>query len=77
MRNDKQTLWLACALGVLPVIWLGLLLAPLLHAGLPGILAGLSDAMAHPFAIRLWKDSARAVLLALVLRFGSRLLNLP
>ena len=66
MRNDKQTLWLACALGVLPVIWLGLLLAPLLHAGLPGILAGLSDAMAHPFAICFCKDSARAVLLALV-----------
>ena len=66
MRNDKQTLLLACALGVLPVIWLGLLLAPLLHAGLPGILAGLSDAMTHPFAIRFCKDSARAVLLALV-----------
>ena len=65
MKPDKRTSsWLA-ALGILPTVWLALLLAPFLSGGLESIASNLSQAMNHPFQIVLCEDSPRAVLLFL------------
>lgn len=61
-RHTKQTL-LLCIFGILPVTWLGLLAAPSLQRGLPGLLADFSTIMDHPFHIELCKDSLRTVLI--------------
>ena len=65
MKPDKHTSpWLA-ALGILPTVWLALLLAPFLSGGLESVVANLPQAMNHPFQIVLCEDSPRAVLLFL------------
>ena len=56
MKPDKRTSpWLA-ALGILPTVWLALLLAPFVSDGLAGIIAALPGAMNHPFKIIWWSD---------------------
>lgn len=59
--NATGRLWLIL-LGIPPVGWLGLHLAPHLDAGLPGLLSGLQRAMEHPFSITLTPDSLTCVL---------------
>ena len=62
MKPDKRTSpWLA-ALGILPTVWLALLLAPFLSGGLESIVSNLPQAMNHPFQIVWCEDSPRAVL---------------
>ena len=39
MKNDKSTSLILCLFGILPVVWLGLLIAPAAHGGLPEIVA--------------------------------------
>ena len=63
MKNGKLLL----LLGAIPAIWLGLLTAPYLSEGLPGILEGLPAAINEPFKIVWCEDSAKAALLFLVL----------
>ena len=55
--------------GTLPVIWLALLIAPYMDAGLPGIIANFGDVMNAPFRIQLCEDSMRTVLI-LLLAYG-------
>lgn len=62
-RNDRLTILICCILGIVPVVWLALLMAPGLHGGLPGILAYLSTAFDHPFQIVWMEDSLKTVLL--------------
>lgn len=38
MRQDKTAIRVLCLLGILPVAWLGLLIAPAASEGLPGII---------------------------------------
>ena len=39
MRPDKKTaLLVPCVLGIIPVVWLGLLIAPAVSGGLPEII---------------------------------------
>ena len=59
--NAAGRLWLIL-LGIPPVGWLGLHLAPHLDAGLPGLLSGLQRAVEHPFSITLTPDSLTCVL---------------
>lgn len=62
MKPDKRTSpWLA-ALGILPTVWLALLLAPFVSDGLAGIIAALPGAMNHPFKIIWCEDSGKTVL---------------
>ncbi|HIV18387.1 MAG TPA: type IV secretory system conjugative DNA transfer family protein [Candidatus Merdivicinus intestinigallinarum] len=63
MKNGK----LGFLLGMIPAVWLGLLTAPYLPDGLPGILEGLPAAMNEPFKIVWCEDSAKAALLFLVM----------
>lgn len=62
MKPDKRTSpWLA-TLGILPTVWLALLLAPFVSDGLAGIIAALPGAMNHPFKIIWCEDSGKTVL---------------
>ena len=56
-------------LGTVPVIWLGLLIAPYLSGGLPELVRNLSHIANHPFHISFCEDSLRAVLI-LLLTYG-------
>ena len=53
-------------LGTVPVIWLGLLIAPYLSGGLPELVRNLSHIANHPFHISFCEDSLRAVLILLL-----------
>ncbi|MDD4509313.1 MAG: type IV secretory system conjugative DNA transfer family protein [Oscillospiraceae bacterium] len=50
------------ALGLIPVVWLGLLVAPAIKGGLPEILQNLTAAINNPFQIQLCEDSVKTVL---------------
>ena len=68
MRADKfsKTNLILYAAGLLPVIWLALLVAPLIGDGLQGIVTGFSAVLEHPFSITVCEDSVKTVLLFLV-----------
>jgi type IV secretion system protein VirD4 len=63
-RKSQGRLWLIF-LGIPPVGWLGLHLAPHIHDGLAGILLALQAAMDTPFAIFIVADSAKTVFVCL------------
>ena len=59
--SDKQK-WSWYALGLLPAVWLGLLVAPAASGGLFEIIRQFPAAMQHPFHIIWCEDSGKAVL---------------
>ena len=64
MKNDDEQSGLILALlGIIPVIWFALLVAPYLSSGLMGILEGVPEVMNHPFSIQLCGDSVKTVLI--------------
>ena len=71
MRQDKlsRTNIILYLCGIIPVVWLALIIAPYLSEGLPGLVANFGSAMNNPFNIQLCEDSARAVLI-LLLAYG-------
>ena len=64
MRHGNNTRIL-CLIGILPVVWLGLLIAPAASGGLPGIVVRFPAIMNHPFRIELCEDSVKTVLFLL------------
>ena len=64
MKRGNNPLVL-CLFGILPVVWLGLLIAHAAHGGLPEILARFPAAMNDPFHIELCGDSLKTVLVLL------------
>ena len=71
MRQDKlsRTNIILYLCGIIPVVWLALLIAPYLSEGLPGLIANFGSVMNNPFNIQLCEDSARTVLI-LLLAYG-------
>lgn len=67
--NDRQTAIILSAIGVIPVVWLALLIAPSVSGGLPAILPKLATVFNNPFQIELCEDSLRTVLV-LLLSYG-------
>lgn len=66
MKSDKKkNLWIMGLLGVLPVVWLGLLTAPYISGGIMKIIQELPDAINQPFHIVICKDSVKTVLIFL------------
>lgn len=60
MKNDdEQSSLILAVIGIIPVIWFALLVAPYLSSGLMGILEGVPEAMNHPFSIQLCGDSVK------------------
>lgn len=66
-QGDRRQLILIAALGLLPVIWLGLLMAPAMSGGLPEILQSFATAMNHPLYMVWCEDSLKTVLLFIAL----------
>ena len=67
MRPDNRRATLIfCLLDILPVIWLGLQIAPAVAGGLPEIITQLPAAMDDPFHIELCEDSLKTVLVFLL-----------
>ena len=64
--NDRQTSIILAVLGILPIVWLGLLIAPSAKSGLPEILPSLMNVMSDPFHIELCEDSVKTVLVLLL-----------
>lgn len=64
--NDRQTSIILSMIGILPVVWLGLLVAPSVKGGLPEILPSLMNVMSDPFHIELCDDSVKTVLVLLL-----------
>ena len=55
MKSDeRRTIKILCVLGIIPVVWLALLIAPAVSGGLPEILQHFPKAMETPFHIELW-----------------------
>ena len=65
MKNGRQSPLVLCLFGILPVVWLGLLIAPAAGGGLPEILARFPAEMNDPFHIELCGDSLKTVLVLL------------
>ena len=65
MRTDKfsKTNLILYACGLIPVIWLGLLVAPYIDGGLVDIIKNLSVAFNNPFNISFCEDSLKTVLI--------------
>ena len=64
MKKEHNPLIL-CLFGIIPVVWLGLLIAPTAHGGLPEIVALFPAVMNDPFHIELCGDSLKTVLVLL------------
>ncbi len=64
MRRDKLSRQniILCCLGIIPVVWFGLLIAPYLSEGMIGLIKNFSEVMNDPFQITLCEDSLRTVL---------------
>ena len=68
MKNDeRRTIKILCVLGIIPVVWLALLMAPFVSGGLMEIVAQFPAAMEHPFQIEFCEDSKNTVLIFLLI----------
>ena len=54
--NDGHTDVILYLCGIIPVVWLGLLIAPCLKDGLPGLVQQFGSVMQNPFQIQLCED---------------------
>lgn len=66
-NNSKQEVIILSLLGIIPVIWIGLYIAPAIHGGLMEILPALSRWVEKPFDIQLCEDSLKTVLILLLI----------
>ena len=64
--NDTKTSLILSACGIIPVVWLALLTAPYVCGGIVEIISNLSVAMGNPFSITVCGDSAKTVLIFLL-----------
>ena len=63
MKQDKQAIRILCMIGIVPVSWLGLLIAPAASGGLPEMISQFTIAMNNPTHIELCEDSLKTVLI--------------
>ena len=64
--NERQSSIILSVIGILPIVWLGLLIAPSVKGGLPEILPSLMTVFNNPFHIELCGDSVKTVLVLLL-----------
>lgn len=65
-RDDKRTAVILSLIGIIPVVWLALKIAPSVGGGLAAILPELMSVFENPFHIELCEDSVKAVLVLLL-----------
>lgn len=66
MQKDKQDDYVLITLGIIPVVWVGLLIAPYMDKGLFYAVAQMSEAMNNPFSITWCSDSLRVIALFVI-----------
>ena len=64
--NERQSAIILSVIGIVPVVWLALLIAPSVKGGLPEILPSLMNVFNNPFHIEVCEDSVKTVLILLV-----------
>lgn len=67
--SDRQSAIILSVLGIVPVVWMALLIAPSVSGGLPEILPKLATVFNNPFQVELCEDILRTVLV-LLLTYG-------
>ena len=65
-QDDKRTAGILSLIGIIPVVWLALKIAPSVGGGLAEILPGLMTVFNEPFRIELCEDSVKAVFVLLL-----------
>ena len=65
--EDKKTNIILAALGVIPVVWAALMVAPFLSDGLAGLIEGFTSGMADPMKVKWCVDSLKAILIFLLI----------
>lgn len=66
MRQGKRASLILCLFGMLPVVWLGLALAPAASGGLPAMISRFTEVMNRPAQIKFCEDSLKTVLILLL-----------
>lgn len=64
-KDSRKAQKILCLFGILPMVWLGLLIAPAVSGGLAEIITTFPAAMNQPFHITLCEDTLKTVLLLL------------
>ena len=65
-QDDKRTAGILSLIGIIPVVWLAMKIAPSVGGGLVEILPGLMTVFNEPFRIELCEDSIKTVLVLLL-----------
>lgn len=66
-QDDSKAALIISILGIFPIIWLALIIAPNVNGGLPSILPAVLSAFGKPFRITLCGNSLKTVLILLIL----------
>ena len=66
-NEDRTAALLLIGIGIVPVIWAALIIAPFLSEGLTGIVEGLASGMREPFSVLWCADSPKSILLLLLM----------
>lgn len=66
MNRNNETPIYYYLIGVIPVIWIGLLIAPSISGGLPSIVKDFPKYMENPFSITWCEDSLKAIFILLI-----------
>ena len=67
MEDKQRQLWIGCLLGMIPVIWLALIVAPYISNGLFAQFEELTQALYDPLHLHITENSLRIVLLFLLI----------
>ena len=65
MRDRRKPPVLLCVIGIIPVVWVALLIAPAFGGGLVGIVENLPAILENPFHLTWYENSLRTVLIVL------------
>lgn len=66
-NEDRTAALILIGIGIVPVIWAALIVAPFLSEGLTGIVEGLASGMREPISIQWCADSPKSILLFLLM----------
>ena len=66
-RDNTKDIVILFIVGIIPIIWFGLIVAPFIQNGLTGIIENLPNALNKPFNISFCKDSFRTVFIFLLI----------
>lgn len=66
MKQDKRMYVILSIIGIIPVIWFALIIAPLLNGGLANIINELPSKISNPLDIKLCENSGKTILFFLI-----------